>query len=335
MAQSDLGPPENNSKPPRSPNDVTGGRLDRAIAGWKSIPGNLRGAIWMLLATSFFSSMLVMIKLAGQRMHVTEVLFFRQLVMVAIVLPVIIREFPRSLLSARMDLQAIRVGAAFFAMLLGFTAIINMPLATATTISFAKTFIITILAIVMLGESVGPRRWGALVVGFIGVVIVAWPDPGESLNIYALMALGSAACVGLVMILVRKLSQIDLPVTILTYQAVGIGILMFPPTLYFWVTPTFHDWILLFGIGCVSAIGQTCNIFALRAAEASALAPLDYTRLIFTLILGWVVFAEWPADRVFLGAALIVAAAFYTLHRERLRARKAATEAAASASSAT
>ena len=185
------------------PDDNRRHRFDGVRSAWLRLPGNLRGAIWMLLATAVFSVMLVLIKFAGQRLHVSEILFVRQVTMVTLAAPVIIRGFPGSLISQRVDLQLLRVVTAFFAMLLGFTAVIHLPLANATTISFAKTFFVTILAIVLLGEVVGIRRWAALAVGFAGVVIVAWPDSGEGFSIYAAMALVSAACVGLVMILIR------------------------------------------------------------------------------------------------------------------------------------
>ncbi|MEO1265800.1 MAG: DMT family transporter, partial [Pseudomonadota bacterium] len=168
-----------------------------------------------------------------------------------------------------------------------------------------------------LREVVGPRRWAAVAVGFVGVVIVAWPTGGSGLNIYTAMAVASAFFVAVVVILIRKLSQVDRPVTILTYQAVGVGILMFPPMIYFWKTPTFEEALILIAIGVLSAIGQTLNIFGLRAGEASAVAPLDYMRLLFAVLFGWLVFSDWPEPRVVIGAGLIVAAAVYTLHRER------------------
>jgi drug/metabolite transporter (DMT)-like permease len=151
------------------------------------------------------------------------------------------------------------------------------------------------------------------------VVIVAWPTPEQALNAYSLLAVVSAAAVSFVMILVRQLSKVDPPITILTYQALGVGLLMLPPTIWFWQTPTWADLLLIVGIGIVSVIGQTCNILALRAAEASALAPLDYSKLIYALALGYLIFSEWPEPRVFVGAFIIIAAAIYTLHRERVR----------------
>lgn len=290
-------------------------------AAWSKIPGNVRGGIWILAASLFLSLMVAFIKLAGLRLHVTEVLFFRQVVMLLLASPAIFSSFPGALRTHRLDLQILRVGVAFFAMLTWFTAVIHLPLAEATTIQFAKNFFVTLLAIFLLGEIVGIRRWAALVVGFVGVVIVAWPSPEHALNVYSLLAVVSAAAVSVVMILVRKLSQIDPPITILTYQALGVGLLMLPPTIWFWQTPTLMELALIAGIGIVSVIGQTCNILALRAAEASALAPLDYSKLIYAVALGYLMFNEWPEPRVFIGAFIIIAAAIYTLHRERVRGK--------------
>lgn len=260
------------------------------------------------------------IKLAGLRLHVTQILFMRQMMMLILASPAIARNFPDVLYSRRLDLQIFRVGTAFFAMLLAFTAVVHLPLAEATTIQFARNFFLTLLAIFFLGEIVGVRRWAALVVGFVGVVIVAWPSGAHAFNIYGVMAIGSAALVSVVTIFVRKLSQLDPPITILTYQAFGVGMLMMPFAIWFWKTPTLAEILLIVGIGLLSVFGQTCNILGLRAGEASAIAPLDYSKLLYAVLLGLILFNEWPEPRVFVGAVLIVAAAVYTLHRERVRA---------------
>ncbi|MFQ5565458.1 MAG: DMT family transporter [Paracoccaceae bacterium] len=292
-------------------------RSARARARWGGLPGNLRGGIWFLAGAAILTVMLALIKLAGQSLHVTEILFFRQLTMVAIAAPAIAHGFPGSLRSARPDLQLARIGVAFGAMMLGFTAVIHLPLAKATTLGFTKTFFMTILGIAVLGEVVRARRWAALVVGFGGVLVILWPETGGGFNIYGLASIASACLVALVMVLVRKLAQVDRPVTILSYQAAGVGLLMFGPMLWFWKTPSLWEAGLLALIGAVSALGQYINILALRAGEASALAPLDFTRLVFAGALGLAMFGEWPANRVFLVAAVIVGAALYTLHRER------------------
>ena len=276
----------------------------------------------MLIAAFFFAVMTVLIKLVGQNMHVAEVLFLRQLTMLVFVGPVIVRNFPRSLITARPGLQTVRIFFAFLAMLMGFTAFVHLPLAEATVLSFAKTFFVSILAIVFLGEIVGIRRWGAIVVGFIGVVIVAWPSGDHPFNVYSLMAVASAFCVAVIMIMLRKISQVDHPVTIVAYQAIGVGALMMPIAIYYWTMPTLWDFAMIVAIGAFSSIGQLCNIQGFKHAEASVIAPLDYARLVYALVLGLIVFSEWPEPRVFVGAFIIVAAAVYTLHRERIKGQK-------------
>ena len=300
-------------------------RSARMQARWGALPANLRGGIWFLAGAAILSVMLALIKLAGQSLHVTEILFFRQATMVAIALPAIVHGFPGSLKTRRLDLQLGRIGIAFGAMILGFTAVIHLPLAEATTLGFTKTFFMTILGIVVLGEVVRVRRWAALAAGFIGVAIILWPGLGAGAEhgsgIYRMASITSACLVALVMVLIRKLTRVDRPVTILSYQAIGVGLLMFAPMLWFWKTPTPWEAGLLVLIGAVAAVGQYVNILALRAGETSALAPLDFTRLAFAGALGLAMFGEWPSNRVFLGAAVIVGAAFYTLHRERRAGR--------------
>ncbi|MGI9387703.1 MAG: DMT family transporter [Methyloligellaceae bacterium] len=298
--------------------------LSRQSAKWRALPGNIRGGLWLIFASGFFTVMAALIKTLGDSLHVTEMLFFRQLFMVLLALPVIVRDFPAVLQTTRLDLQLIRLTCALGAMLMGFTAVIHLPLADATTIAFSRTFFITIFAIIVLHETVGIRRWAAILAGFTGVLIVAQPGGAGSVNVYGLLAIVGAACAGAVMILVRILSQTDRPVTILAYQAIGIGLLMVPPTIWFWKMPTFEETLLLIVLGVVSLIGQTCNIFGFRAGEASAIAPFDYMRLLFAVLIGYFVFNDWPAAHVFAGAAIIIAAAVYTMHREQRLAKKRA-----------
>lgn len=300
------------------PKPVDAGLIDR----WNALPGNVRGGIIFIVAAVFFSVMVALIKLVGSRLHITEILLFRQITMVLIAAPAIWAGWPGSLQSARPRLQLARVGLAFLAMTLGFSAIIELPLAEATVISFSKTFFTTLFAIIILGEIVRTPRWIALFIGFVGILVIVWPALGTDYGLWHIAALVSAVCVSLVFIMIRILSQIDRPITILTYQAVGVGLLMIAPAIWFWKTPTLWELVLLALIGAVSVAAQYLNILAMRAGEASALAPLEYTRLIFATALGLVLFSEWPDERVWIGAALIVAAALYVLNRERAAANR-------------
>jgi len=274
----------------------------------------------MLVGAFMFSVMVTIIKIIGSRISIFEILFFRQLAMTIIVAPVIIRGLPNSLKTQMPALQALRVVAATSAMIMGFSAFIHLPLSTATAIGFSKTMFITILAIIFLKETVGIRRWSAVVVGFVGVIIMIAPEDGwttfANFDIWSLAALLSAACAGLVMVIIRKLSQVDQAITILSFQAIFVGLLMIVPTIYFWVTPTLEEWLWMGLLGLVSVIAQTANIRAYKAGEATAISTIDYTRLVYASILGFLIFAEIPDLNTMIGAAVIIAASLYTLHRE-------------------
>lgn len=284
---------------------------------WHALPANIRGGLLFIAGSFLFSIMIALIKIAGERLHVTEILFFRQLTMTLIAAPVIIAGWPGSMHSARPKLQLLRVGMAFMAMTMGFLAFIKLPMAEATVIAFSKTFFTTILAIVLLGEVVRAPRWIALSAGFVGVGIIIWPAEQFGLNIWHMMSIASAVCVSFVMIIIRILARLDRPVTILTYQAAGVGVLMIPPTIWFWQMPSLFEWGLLLAIGIISAAAQYLNILAFKLGEASALAPLEYTRLLFATLLGLWLFAEWPENQVWFGAVIIIIAALYMMHRER------------------
>lgn len=286
------------------------------------LPGNIRGILWMLLAGVFFTAMVTLIKLLGERLHVAEIILIRQIIMTIIVAPVIISGLPGSLKTHRPGLHVIRVGCASVAMLAGFTAIIHLPLADATAIAFSKTFFLTVFAILFLGETVGPHRWAATIIGFVGVVIILQPGGDTGFSVHAMLAVVGAASAAVVMIVIRKLSQVERPVTILTYQAFFVGLIMLPIAIYYWTTPTLEEWGLLLLVGIASWAGQMCNIRAFRAGEASALAALDYARLIYATIIGFLVFGDLPAAATYAGAALIVAGALYTVWRENRLGRQ-------------
>jgi drug/metabolite transporter (DMT)-like permease len=288
-----------------------------------ALPGNVRGAFWILCATLFFATMVSLIKSIGLRLPISEILFVRQSVMLVVALPVLIRHFPQSIITHHPWHHAARVSLAMVAMFCGFTAVVHLPLADATAIGFAKSFFITIFAIVFLKEIVGLRRWAAVIIGFLGVLIMLQPT-ADGIDFYGMLAVIGAAAAGLVMILIRYLSRFEEPITILTYQVVFVGLLVAPLAIYQWVWPTPSEMVTLIAIGVVSVAAQTFNIRAFRAGEATAIAALDYVRLIWAVAIGFVIFAEVPSLATLAGAALVIAASLYTVHREARRGQKLA-----------
>ena len=281
-----------------------------------ALPDNLKGSLTLLAAAAGFSVMVMMVKLAGERLHVTQILLVRQLIMMTLVMPSVLNQFPGCLKTARIDLQITRVVFALIAMLCGFYAIIHMPLADAVAIGFAKSFFVTIFAIIILKEVVGLRRWMAVAVGFLGVLVMMRPGL-EGFDPNSVLALLGAASAGLVMVIIRKLSETDRPITTLSYQAFLVAICVAVPAIHFWQSPTPFEWALMAGIGVISYGAQLLNIYAYSWGEASVLASLDYVRLLYATLLGWLVFETLPGPYTWIGALVIIAASIYTVHRER------------------
>lgn len=291
------------------------GAIPHTLIRFRQLPDNLKGIVYLMLASVAFSLVALLIKLLGQRLHVTQILFLRQIGMSLMVLPTIVRRFPGSLRSNRPGLQVTRIALALAAMLGGFSAIIHMPLADATAIFFAKSFFVTIFAVLILGETVGGYRWSAVAIGFAGVMIMLQPGTAN-FSIYGLAALTGSAAAGAVMVILRVLTRIDSTDTIMTWSAIGVGLLMAFPGIYYWQWPDSGEWILIGCLAIASFFGQRGNILAYKHGEASLLASLDYTRLLWATLFGYLVFAQVPGSATWLGASIVVAAAVFMIYRE-------------------
>jgi len=289
---------------------------------WHNLPGNARGAMWVLLASVFASVMGALIKHVGQRIPVFEILFIRQLCVLAILSPVIAQNHRTIFKTKMLKYHVMRGAFAAVAMSTGFTAMVHMQLAEAIAISFARTLFMTLLAIVFLREVVGIRRWSVTIIGFIGVLIIVRPGT-EHMNSYAWFALTSAMFVAALTIVLRKLSQVEPASTIMAYQSSFITVIMAGPAFYYWVMPTWHEILLILVIGALMSNMQWFMIQGLKAAEAVAVAPIEYTRLLFAGIIGMVFFAEIPTVWTLVGSAIIIGSTLYTIRRNAIRKRAA------------
>lgn len=299
-------------------------RLAPQLARWDALPANARGSAWMVLSSLVFAVMATCIKLLGQELPVVEILLFRQLFVLVVLLPGIVRGFPAVLHTTRRSLHITRSLLAFVAMTAGFTALVHLPLAEATAISFARTLFTTLLAVVFLHEVVGWRRWSATLVGFLGVLVIVRPSP-EHFNEYALLALLSASFVAALQIALRTLARTERPITIMTYQNVTLSVLLAGPAAYLWVMPTWQQVAFLAVVGGLMSVVQWTMIKAYGTGDASAIAPMEYGRIVFATIAGILVFAEVPTVYTAIGAALIIGSTLYTMRRNA--ARKSTAEA--------
>jgi drug/metabolite transporter (DMT)-like permease len=278
------------------------------------LPGNVRGALWVVLACILFSAMMTLTKFLGDVYDSFQMAFFRALFGLFAILPFVVRLGPAVIRTRRLGLHIVRsiLGAA--AMFCGFYAITHLPLADAVSISYARPLFLIPLAVLMLGEVVRLRRWSATAIGFIGVIVML--RPGGELEWATLVALLGAALVACVTILIKKLTLTERPETLLFYFGVVSTLTALAPALIVWRPVGWIELVLFMAIGAFGASGQYCMIRGYKIGEATALIPFDYTRLLFAGIIGYFLFFEIPDLWTLTGAGIIVGSTLYIALRE-------------------
>jgi drug/metabolite transporter (DMT)-like permease len=285
-------------------------------ARWLQLSGNVRGALWMLASGVGFSVMAVGIKLLGHRLENFQIGFFRVVIGFLAILPFVAAGGGLARQRTRhAGVHFVRAVFGLVAMYCSYYAIARMPLADYTGLSFTKPLFATLLAIVILGETVRWRRWTATLVGFLGVLIMVRPGAG-TIQPAALAALTDSFSVAFLVTLVKRLPATETPLTMLFYFGLFATVLSLGPAIYAWQWPTALEWLLLIGVGVLGALSQMFWIRAFRAGEASAVAPFDYMRLPMAATMGFIGFSELPTLWTFIGAAVIVASTLYIAHRE-------------------
>lgn len=295
-------------------------------ARWSRTSGNVRGGFLIFAAALFTAVMTSMVKHIGQEFAVVEILFIRQICVLLIISPVIVRNRHSVFNTSHKRIYFLRAFFSTIAMITGFTAVVYLPLAEVTSISFGRTLFATLLAIVFLKEVVGLRRWTGTLIGFVGVLIVIRPDT-NSFNIYAAFAIISAFFVAANMIILRKITQIDKPSTIMAYQGVLITLVMAGPAFYYWKTPTLEELSIILIAGGLMSVSQYITIQAFKVGEAAAIAPVEYVRLLFATVIGVYFFDEIPTLWTLAGSLIIIGSTLYTMHRNAVRKQKIDTEA--------
>lgn len=200
-----------------------------------------------------------------------------------------------------------------------FIALRHLPLAVTSSVAFAGPLLATALAGPVLGEWPGPRRWAAVVVGFVGVLVVIQPD-SSAFNPVTLLSVASACCYGAYSITTRTLSGTDSASGMLIYAA-GLAAVVLAPTLpaVAVMPPTWLIAAMLVGTGVLGGLGHWFLIVAHRNAPPTVLAPFSYTQIIWAVGFGFVIFGDVPGPSTLIGAAMIVASGLYALYRERIR----------------
>jgi drug/metabolite transporter (DMT)-like permease len=280
------------------------------------------GIFLMTVGFMFFSVADTISKLLTEDFEPFQIAWFRQLGLLSAGFWLLSTRGLPVLATRRPFLQILRGLAAALSASAFIFALGYVPLADAVAVSFVAPFAVTILAALVLRETVGFRRWTALTIGFIGTLIVIRPGFGI-LHPAIFVVLGAATLFAFRQILSRILGPSDPTVTTITYTAISSFVLLTMPVLLVWKTPTSQQHLLLvLMLASAAGLGELFIIRALELAEAAILAPLQYSMIIWSTGFSWLVFSQLPDRWTLVGAAIIIASGLYTLHRERLVARQ-------------
>jgi drug/metabolite transporter (DMT)-like permease len=284
---------------------------------------NLKGAAWMLGSAVCFTAMTTLVKLLGADYSPALQTFYRQGAGLLVLTPLIARDWRRAFYTTRPAILIFRSAAGVLGTILSFYAYQKMPLTDANALSFTRSLWLTPLAFFMLGEKLGPTRIGASLVGFVGVMIMLAPSAHQSLGLAQGAALASAFLFALTVTGMKVMTRDHSPFTILVYAAVLGMVFALPPALFAWRWPRPADLMLLVIMGVLGVATQACYIKGMQIGDAAAMAPIDYTRLVFAVALGFILFHEVPRGRTLVGAAIVIGATLLITLREHHQTRRA------------
>lgn len=287
---------------------------------------HMRAALLMLGSTVFFGLMAVAIKLAAQSLHTFEIAFFRNFFGVLAALPLLWRHGPDLLRTTQLPRYLFRCAIGVLSMFCGFWAIGNLPLAQAVSLSYSTPLFVTIAAVLMLGEQVRTRRWAAVVLGFIGVLVIVRPG-STSFSMGTLIALSAAVLSGLVSIQIKQLSRTEPADRIVLWTTLLWVPMSLGPALFVWEWPRGITWLWVAAAGVLGTSGHMLWTRALKLGDVSALTPISFMQLPIVATLGYLLFDEQVDRWTAIGAGIIFAANAYIAHREAQLARRAATNA--------
>jgi len=296
-----------------------------SVAGPR-LSGNVRGALWMLASAVTFTAMTTLIKYLGADYSAALQTFYRQAAGLLVLAPVIVRHRSAAFATTRPGILIFRASAGTIGMILSFYAYQKMPLADANALSFTRTLWMVPLAALILRERIGPLRIAAAAVGFAGVLLMVRPGAGGqfAMGIPALAMLAASFLFTFTVIGMKVMTRDHAPMVLLVWSAVLGAIFAIPGAVIDWRWPSPRDLGLLAAMGAIATLNQWCYIKGMQEGDAAAMAPLDYTRLVFAAAAGFLLFHELPGVWTMAGAAVVVAATAFITWREHVMNLRAA-----------
>jgi len=286
----------------------------------------MRAALLMLGSMMAFGLMAVAIRYATRYVPTQEVAFFRNAFGLLALLPMLLRPGRAPLKTQQLPRYFVRSAIGLGSMLCAFWALGHLPLAQAVSLSYSTPLFVTIAAVLWLGETVRVRRWAAVVVGFIGVLVIVRPGTA-GFTAGSLVAVAAAVLSSLVAIQIKQLSQTDKADTIVFWTYALWVPMSLLPSLFVWRWPTGIEWLWLAATGLMGTVGQLLWTRALKLGDVSALTPISFMQLPVVTLAGWLLFDETVDAATLVGAGIILGSTFYIAHREAQLARQQRTSA--------
>ena len=286
----------------------------------RRLPPALRGMVLMVISGAMFTAMHATIRLVSAEgpdggLHPFEIAFFRNFFGLVVLLPVLLRTGVAALRTEHFGMHALRSGMQSMAMLMFFTALTLSPLADIAALSFLAPLFATVGAALVLREVVRLRRWSALIIGFAGAMVVLGPGFQE-ISQGLLLVVVSSAVWGATMLIIKNLGRTDSSLTITAYMALLMTPITLVPALFVWRLPTLVELAGLAVLAALGTVGHLAMAQSFKEADASAVLPFEFTRLIWAALFGFWLFAEMPGLRTWIGGAMIFTAVTYIAYRE-------------------
>jgi drug/metabolite transporter (DMT)-like permease len=289
-----------------------------------------QAALLMIVGAASAATMNCVIRVLSAEQHPFEIAFFRNLFGLVVMLLFLVRAGRGALRTRSTGWLVLSSFGHLVAMLSFFVAVAAMPLAELTALSFTKPLFATVGAALVLHEVVRARRWSAVAIGFLGVLIVMRPGTA-AVSPYALLVLLSTLAIAAVALLIKHLSDRESATTIVFYQSLLLSLFSLPPALLVWQVPSAGAFALLIAIGALGTVSWMCFTRAFALADASAVMPYEFLKLPIIALLAYLLFAEVPTLWTWLGGAVIFSSTVYIAQREARVARTRAAAAAAGA----
>ena len=285
---------------------------------------SIKSGIWMLFASINFALLNTLVKYLSEEYHLSQIIFFRSLFAVLLILPFILKSGIKSLKTKSLKLQLIRCSLAVLAMYLWFYSISKIPLAEATAINFTAPIFGAIFAIFLLKEKIKYRRVIAIFISLIGALIIIRPGLIH-FNIYIFITLVASILMGMASVYIKKITLIDHPNAVVFYMPMVLTLVSFFPCVIFWTKPTVFSLILLTSTGLTAFLAHVCITKAFSKSDATFVLVFDYLRLPFTAVLAFILFGEVTSFWVWVGGLIIFLSSIYVAYRETKTSKREST----------